>query len=98
MKLFAGFTRIGTLALVLAGLWRCQNDRPTMKFNEIHLTDAPQGHTLHNTQVFSKDGKWIVYDTRNDDTQIGRTGSIEMVNVQTGEVRVLYRTENQTVN
>lgn len=75
-----------------------QNGKPPMKFNEIQLTDAPQGHTLHNTQVFSQDGKWIVYDTRNDDTQIGRTGSIEMVNVQTGEVRVLYRTENQTVN
>src|SRR5690606_39209202 len=36
------------------------------------------------------------YDTRNDDTQIGRTGSIEMVNTETGEVEVLYQTTNQT--
>ncbi|WP_257668577.1 DUF3748 domain-containing protein [Parapedobacter tibetensis] len=67
-----------------------------MKFKEIQLTTAPNGHTIHNTQVFSKDSRWIIYDTRNDDTQIGSTGSIELVNVQTGEVRVLYCTENQT--
>ena len=56
----------------------------------------PQGHTLHNTQVFSRDGQWLVYDTRNDDSQIGSTGSIALVNVKTGEIRELYRTEHQT--
>ena len=63
---------------------------------EIQLTDEPAGHMLHNSQVFSKDGKWIVYDTRNHDTQIARTGTIEMVHVDTKETRVLYRTEKQT--
>lgn len=67
-----------------------------MKFEEIQLTTTPSGHTIHNTQVFSEDGQWIVYDTRNDDTQIGSTGSVEMVNVRTGEVRILYETANQT--
>lgn len=67
-----------------------------MKFQEIQLTQSAQGHTLHNTQAFSGDGQWIVYDTRNDDTQIGSTGSIEMVNVKTGEIKQLYRTEHQT--
>ncbi len=69
-----------------------------MKFEETQLTTAPKGHTVHHTQVFSKDGRWVVYDTRNDDTQIGRTGSIELVNVHTGEVRVVYRTANQTLH
>src|SRR5690606_3611959 len=59
------------------------------------LTHAAQGHTIHHTQVFSKDGQWIVYDTRNGDTQIGRTGSIELVDVNSGEERVLDDTENQ---
>src|SRR5690606_14308950 len=67
-----------------------------MTHQEIQLTDEPAGHMLHNSQVFSKDGKWIVYDTRNHDTQIARTGTIEMVHVDTKETRVLYRTENQT--
>src|SRR5690606_29080862 len=39
---------------------------------------------------------WIVYDTRNDGTQIGSTGSIEMVATGSGDTRVLYRTANQT--
>src|SRR5690606_5409990 len=57
----------------------------TMEFKETQLTTTTNGHTIHNTQVFSKDDNWIVYDTRNDDTMIGSTGSIEMVNVETGE-------------
>lgn len=72
------------------------NDAVPMNFSETQLTHAAQGHTIHHTQVFSKDGQWIVYDTRNDDAQIGRTGSIEMVNTSTGEVKVLYQTVNQT--
>src|SRR5690606_29067980 len=72
-------------------------DNSFMKFHEIQLTHSAQGHTLHNTQAFSKDSQWIVYDTRNDDTQIGRTGSIGMVNVQTGVSRQLYHTNHQTV-
>jgi len=72
-------------------------DNTVMKFQEVQLTHSSQGHTLHNTQAFSKDGQWIVYDTRNDDAQIGSTPSIEMVNVQTGETKPLYHTEHQTV-
>lgn len=64
--------------------------------SEIQLTNGPYGHMLNTSQVFSKDGKWLVYDTRNDDTKIAGTGSIEMVNVLTGEVKELYHTKNQT--
>lgn len=82
---------------ILFGLSTCSPEKPVqMNFSEFQLTRAAQGHTIHNTQVFSKDGQWVVYDSRNDDTQIGSTGSIEMVHTETGEVRVLYRTTNQT--
>ena len=64
---------------------------------EIQLTDGPYGHTLNATQVFSPDGQWVVYDTRNEDTHISRTGSIEKVNTETHDVVALYETTNQTI-
>lgn len=60
------------------------------------MTFDAKGHFLNNLQCFSANGKWLVYDTRNDDAHIARTGSIEMVNTGTGEMKVLYRTQNQT--
>lgn len=63
---------------------------------EKQLTSDAKGHFLNNLQCFSPDGKWLVYDTRNDDAHIARTGSIEMVNVETGEIKPLYNTHNQT--
>src|SRR5690606_38049484 len=82
---------------LIIGLFACgPNKSVQMNFSETQLTHAAQGHTIHHTQVFSKDGQWVVYDTRNDDTKIGSTGSIEMVNTATGQVRVLYQTANQT--
>ncbi|WP_245893309.1 DUF3748 domain-containing protein [Parapedobacter indicus] len=74
-----------------------RNEESFMKFQEVQLTQSPQGHTLHNTQVFSEDGQWVVYDTRNDDTKIGSTSTIEMANVRTGEIKPLYHTEHQTI-
>lgn len=67
-----------------------------MPFTETQLTHDAKGHFLNSTQVFSPDDKWIVYDTRNSDDGIGVTGSIEMVNVETGEIKPLYQTQNQT--
>lgn len=67
-----------------------------MHFTEMQLTNDSYGHFLNSTQVFSPDDEWIVYDTRNDDGGIGITGSIEMVNAKTGEIKPLYRTQNQT--
>lgn len=63
---------------------------------EKQLTTDAKGHFLNTTQGFSADGQWLVYDTRNDDSKIQSTGSIEMVNVVTGEIRLLYHTENQS--
>ncbi len=59
--------------------------------NETQVTRGSGGRILTNTGVWSPDGQWIVYDTRSDaagDTFDGR--HIEMVNVRSGEVRVLY--------
>ena len=63
----------------------------------ISITASPNGHTLHHNGVFSKDGQWIVFDGRNDDTKIGETATIGIVNVETGEERIIYQTTDQTV-
>jgi hypothetical protein len=69
----------------------------TMKTNNSEITTSASGHTLHHNGVFSPDGEWIVYDGRNDDTKIGETSTIGMVNVHTGEEKILYKTSNQTL-
>ncbi len=63
----------------------------------VNMTASPEGHTLHHNGVFSKDGKWIVFDGRNDDTKIGETAIIGVVNVETGEERIVYQTNDQTI-
>ncbi|MCX6215812.1 DUF3748 domain-containing protein [Spirosoma sp.] len=68
-----------------------------MTVNTSNLTVLPTGHTLHHNGVFSKDGQWIVFDGRNDDTKIGETSTIGIVNVKTGEEKIIYKTANQTV-
>ena len=62
----------------------------------IQLTHDPNGHTIHNTECFSPDDQWIVYDGRNFDSLISSTGNISIVNVETGEIRELYHTTHQT--
>lgn len=63
----------------------------------MQLTYDNGGHTIHNTECFSPDDQWIVYDTRNNDTMIASTGNISMVNTQTGKIRELYHTKHQTL-
>lgn len=62
---------------------------------EKQVTRGPGGRILTNTGVWSPDGKWIVYDTRPDASGDVFEGTrIEMVNVETGEVRRLYASQN----
>jgi hypothetical protein len=62
---------------------------------EKQLTTARHGHVLTNTAVWSPDGKWIVYDVRSDPAgSIFDGDRIEQVNVETGEVQVLYRSQH----
>lgn len=65
---------------------------------EVQLTRHSYGHMLNSLQVFSPDDQWIVYDTRNDQTHIGRTCCLEKVNVNTGEVVKLYSAPGQTLH
>ena len=82
------------ISLLISG---CNAKMKTVTHMETQLTNGKYGHTLNSTQVFSPDDQWIVYDTRNDDTHISRTGSIEKVNALTGEVVKVYSTKNQTI-
>lgn len=69
----------------------------TMSYKTEMLTTSPQGHTIHHNGAFSHDGQWIVFDGRNDDTKIGETATIGIVNLETGEEKIIYTTQNQTV-
>ena len=63
---------------------------------EIQLTHSEFGHTLNTGQIFSPDDDWIVFDTRNNDTGIKITDRIGVVNVKTGEEKIIYQVPNQT--
>lgn len=63
---------------------------------EVQLTSEMKGHFVHTSDAFSPDDNWIVYDTRNNDTHIGITEGIEMVNVETKEIVRLYSAKNPT--
>lgn len=62
---------------------------------EIQVTKRPVGHILTNTNVWSSDSQWIVYDTRSDPAGEQFDGTtIEIVHIATGEVRTIYHSRN----
>jgi hypothetical protein len=67
-----------------------------MEINERQLSFGSRGHFINHTNCFSQDDQWIVFDTRNDDNRIIETGTIGIINVNSGEVKDLYHTENQS--
>ncbi len=60
------------------------------------LTRSAAGHLIHNSQVFSRDGRHIVFDSRNDETQLAGSARIGMVDIFTGEETVLYETPRKS--
>ena len=59
------------------------------------ITNSPCGHILTNTGVWSPDSKRIVYDVRSDAVGTVFDGTrIETVDVETGEIVVLYESTN----
>ncbi len=64
-----------------------------MPVREKQVTTADQGHTLTNIGVWSPDSRWLVYDVRVDGEIFSGT-RIERVNVDSGEVEVLYESAN----
>ena len=95
--LFAPFSTLTLLLFVgLAFTTRQSNGTEKPMPPETQLTHSANGHTLNNTQVFSPDDQWVVYDTRNHDPELGQTCCIRILNLQTGEDRLIYQTKNQT--
>ena len=54
------------------------------------LTFASRHHQLTNTNVWTPDSQYLVFDVRPSGASF-TSGTIERVNVQTGEVEVVYR-------
>jgi hypothetical protein len=76
-----------------AGAGTGNEDRTSPR--ERQISRGPGGRIVTNTGVWSPDSKWIVYDTRSDPAGEKFDGStINMVNVETGEVKELYRSVN----
>jgi hypothetical protein len=66
-----------------------------VKSFEQQVTTQPRGHVLTNINVWSPDSKWIIYDTRSDPAgEKFDASTIEMVNVETLEVREIYHSQN----
>lgn len=61
------------------------------------LTQAPHGHMLHHNAACSADGRYIVFDYRNDETQIGRTASIGVYDMQEGKEVPIYHNMGQSI-
>ena len=58
---------------------------------EKQLTFAPANHDLDNGDNFSPDDRWLVFDTRAEDTAIAGNAVIARVNVATGELAEIHR-------
>ena len=78
---------IALLALICLAI-SCQS--PDFMIEKQLTKDLSYNHDLDNNDNFSPDDQWIVYDTRTEEGGIGACGRIEKVNVQTGEVVVMY--------
>ncbi|MBM3966663.1 MAG: DUF3748 domain-containing protein, partial [Planctomycetes bacterium] len=59
-------------------------------------THGLYGHTLNHRQVFSPDGRFVYYDTRNRDTDIQITPRVERMDLETSETTVVYETAHQS--
>ena len=67
------------------------------EYKEIQLThDLNKNFDLDGRYNFSPDDKWLVYDTRIEGGGIGDCSTIEKVNIETGEIVTLYKTQNAT--
>ena len=76
-----------TLALLLA----CEKSdgESSMMIKERQVTTRSQGHILTNIGVWTPDSKWLVYDLRAQGDVFSGT-RIERVNVENGDIEVLY--------
>ena len=71
---------------------------PLCQAQERTLTTSLHGHQIHNRQVFSPDGRFIYYDSRNDETQLATSTFIGRVEIATGKEEILYRVVKPTAS
>lgn len=77
----------GAVAIIIGGL-------VLMGADERQVTFTPKNHNLDNNDNFSRDGRFLCYDTRETvGPGIENCQSIEMVEIATGAETVLYRPE-----
>ncbi|MFN7208583.1 MAG: hypothetical protein ACK5UN_02485, partial [Planctomycetota bacterium] len=53
-------------------------------------TFGDYGHFLNHRQAISHCGRYLVYDTRNADSDIAKTTRIESLDLNDNSVRILY--------
>jgi hypothetical protein len=88
---------LAVIAAIAASGWPAESRAEqrvsrNMQTVEKQITDRPCGHILTNINVWSPDGRWIVYDTRSDPAGEKFDGdTIEIVKVRTRELREAYR-------
>ena len=76
-------TKYFIMAVVLLASGSCSTDEQYLQ-EKLVTEDLTKNHDLDNNDNFSPDGKWLVYDTRNEKTAIAGCSSIERVNIETG--------------
>lgn len=92
-----GLIRIMGLWGMYIALFGCNLEYKDEKTStmERQITRDNYGHFLNPFQAFSPDDACLVYDTRNDDTHIGRTGRVERVHVDSQIISPVYTVPGQ---
>ena len=70
----------------------------TPRAEERIITGTRHGHLIHNRQVFSPDGRFIYYDSRNDETRLAASTFIGRVEVATGREETIYQIAHPTAS
>lgn len=60
------------------------------------VTNTPAGHLIHNSQVFSRDGRHLVFDSRNDETLLASSNRITIVEIATGKETLIYESPRRS--
>lgn len=65
------------------------------KIEEVLIShDTTKNYDLDGRHNFSPDDKWLVYDTRPEEGGIAACKTIERINIETGEVKVIYSADS----
>lgn len=93
-----GGYRVGFICVCLHIAYSCSSRYSSEKYCKAakieQLTASAQGHMLHHNNVFSFDDRYIVFDGRNDETEIGQTSVIGVVDLKNGEEKIIYETSD----